>query len=382
MTKGTVTAYSRTLALLALLAGLGLLSSCLARPVVEPFATGLNQPRGMVFDDAGNLFVAEAGAPDAQAEAESPISTNHSGRVVRIALDRQVATVVDGLPFTHYSDSGTDVGSADVVVLAGALYVLTGEGYDRLSRAVLRVQPGEPPQPVASILNFAMAGTPLAQMIGPNAVAANPYAMVAAPDASALYVADGASGRVLRVTLDGNISVFAELPDMPPLTGLAFGPDGRLYFADFSPLPHISGSGAIWAADQAGELAVAAAGLTMPIDIGFDAAGAMYVLEFGAGQQPGQPYAAGGGRLLRIARDGARTVVLDRLNYPTAMVFSRTGDLYIAVSGVFSAPGQGEILKVPCAVLSSSMRTDSVRQGYRLQVAGSRASASRSHARL
>jgi DNA-binding beta-propeller fold protein YncE len=61
-------------------------------------------------------------------------------------------------------------------------------------------------------------------------VASNPFALAAAPDDSTLYVADGASGRVLRVALDEQISVLAALPQMPPLTGLAFGPDGKLYF--------------------------------------------------------------------------------------------------------------------------------------------------------
>ena len=91
----------------------------------------------------------------------------------------------------------------------------------------------------------------------------------------------------------------------------------------------------------------------MPIDVGFEGAGAMYVLEFSDGRRPGQPYAAGLGRLLRIEHNGARTVVLDRLNYPTAMAFSRAGDLYIAVNGAFSAPGQGAILKIACGALGA-----------------------------
>jgi hypothetical protein len=91
----------------------------------------------------------------------------------------------------------------------------------------------------------------------------------------------------------------------------------------------------------------------MPIDVGFDAAGTMYVLEFGDGRQVDQPYAGNGGRLLRVERDGARAVVLDRLDHPTAMAFAPSGDLFVAVGGAFSTPGQGAILRVPCRILGS-----------------------------
>jgi hypothetical protein len=71
------------------------------------------------------------------------------------------------------------------------------------------------------------------------------------------------------------------------------------------------------------------------------------------GQISRKPYAAGNGRLLRAERNGSSTIVLDQLNYPTAMTFSHTGDLYIAVGGVFTAPGQGAILKVACLNLAA-----------------------------
>jgi hypothetical protein len=35
------------------------------------------------------------------------------------------------------------------------------------------------------------------------------------------------------------------------------------------------------------------------------------------------------------------------------MVFSRAGDLYIAVGGAFTKPGQGQILKVSCQALGA-----------------------------
>jgi hypothetical protein len=97
-----------------------------------------------------------------------------------------------------------------------------------------------------------------------------------------------------------------------------------------------------------------ATGLNQPRGLAFDAAaGQMYMLEFGDGRQPERPYAAGVGRLLRIAHDGSRTIVPDRLNYPTALIFSHAGDLYIAVGGAFSAPAAGAILKVPCRALGA-----------------------------
>ena len=344
-------AYWALLRRVALLTSLALLATCGAGPAAEPFVAGLNQPRGMAFDAAGSLLVAEAGAPDPAADHSVQPEVNHSGRVLRIAAGRQPTALVDRLPFTHYPTSG-DIGAADVAVLGGAVYVLTGEGYDdELSRAVLRLRPNEPPERVADLLSFAIGTTSLDNQMSTGGVPTNPYAMVGAADGSALYVADGASGRVLRVGLDGQIRVFATLPGMPPLTGMAFGPDSRLYITMFSTQPHAPGSGAIWAADAAGTLAIAASGLTMPIDVGFDAAGAMYVLEFSDGLQPGQPYAAGRGRLLRIEPAGPPVIVIDRLDHPTAMIFSPTGDLYIATGGAFATAGQGAILRLSCQAL-------------------------------
>lgn len=317
-------------------------------PQVEPFATGLNQPRGMAFDDAGNLYVAEAGAAEAGADEWVSPSTNYSSRVLRITPGREVTTLLDGLPFTHYEIAG-DVGATDVQVIGDTVYVLTGEGYDdQLSRAVLQVSPGEPPRRIANLLTFAFASTSAADQLASGAVPSNPYAMVAAPDREVLYITDGASGSVLSVTLDGITRGFAVLPNMPPLTGLTFGPEGRLYVAMLSSLPLTRGSGAIWVADSAGHVSVAVGELTLPIDVAFGSTGEMYVLEFGDVLQRTQPYTAGTGRLLRVAKDGTQTVVLDQLNYPTGMIFSRQGDLYIAVSGAFSPAGQGAILKVPC----------------------------------
>ena len=277
----------------------------------------------MALEADGSLLVAEAGVVG-PADEDTPVEINTSGRVLRITPARQIEVLADGLPFTHDAASGTDVGPADVALLQSERFLLTRESHAPLSRLLLRLTPGAPQQQVASVLNFAMRDILLAKMVGGAGVQANPFAMAATPQGGAFFLSDGASGRVLRACLDGAITVFAEVPGMPPLTGMAFGPDGRLYVAVFSVLPHTPGTGAL------------------------------YVLEFGDGRSPREPYAAGAGRRLWITADGARRVVLSHFDHPTWMLFTPTGNLLIAVGGAITAAGQGAIVRVACADLGSA----------------------------
>jgi sugar lactone lactonase YvrE len=324
-----------------------LFAACTGSPQIEIVAAGLNQPRGMVFDADGNLYVAEAGAVDPEDNSTITPKINHSSRVVRIGPDRKIIPVIEDLPFTNYIVAG-DIGATDVTMLDGTLYILTGEGYDdELSRAVLRITEDGEPQLIASIRSFVESITPMDSLMGLGAShAANPFAMIPAPDGETFYISDGASGRILRMTRDGVLSLWAEWPNTPPLTGLAFGPDDHLYVAMLSALPFGPGNGAILRAESDGELAIAVPDLTMVIDLAFDAAGVMYILEISSGPTPTQLYAPMSGRLLRIEEDGAHTVLLEELNHPTAIILSPQGDLYLAVKGAFSAPGEGAIWKV------------------------------------
>lgn len=333
---------------------LALLTSCATDPQIEIYATGLNQPRGMAFNARGHLYVAEAGAVDPADTSTVTPKINQSSRVVQIAPDRRIVPVVEGLPFTNYVVAG-DIGATDVVILDEVLYVLTGEGYDdQRSRMVLRLTADSLLQPVASIRSFVESSGALDSLMEASAAhAANPFAMIAAPDGEEFYISDGASGRVLRMTKEGALSLWAEWPQMPPLTGLTFGPDGHLYVAMLSAFPFGPGQGAVLRTETSGALAVAVPDLTMPVDVAFDASGAMYVLEISSGPAPPRLYAPHSGRLLRIEEEGTHTLLLTEIPYPTAMAFSPQGDLYLAVNGAFSAPGEGAIWKMSCRMLGA-----------------------------
>ncbi|MCB0112683.1 MAG: ScyD/ScyE family protein [Caldilineaceae bacterium] len=307
----------------------------------------------MAFDADGNLYVAEAGAVDPEDNSTIAPKINHSSRVVRIDADRHITPMLEGLPFTNYIIAG-DIGATDVAILDGNLIILTGEGYDdKLSRMVLRLTPDGSPESIASIRAFVEFITPMDSMMGAGAGhAANPFAMIVSPDGETVYISDGAAGRILQMTGEGGLSLWAKQPNAPPLTGLAFGADGRLYAAMLSALPFQAGNGAVLRADSRGGFAIVVPDLTMAVDVAFDATGTMYVLEISSGPTPAQLYAPASGRLLRIAADGTRTVILDKLNYPTSMIFSTQGDLYLSINGAFSAAGVGEIWRVPCQMVA------------------------------
>ena len=79
-------------------------------------ATGLSSPRGMTWDDAGALFVAQAGT------GETATSVGPASSLVRIDGGCPVA-VAGGLPSSF--DPFRDVlGPSDVLILGGQMYVL------------------------------------------------------------------------------------------------------------------------------------------------------------------------------------------------------------------------------------------------------------------
>jgi hypothetical protein len=171
------------------------------------------------------------------------------------------------------------------------------------------------------------------------------------PDAAngRFLVTDGATGHVLAAGLDGDIQVFSDVTGHEVLTGIAWGPDGLVYVASFSQLPHATGVGAILQLHTDGSFVVAADNLTAPIDLAFDMARRMYVLEFIDGTETGDPYRGKTGRLLRLEPEGdgwaSGQVLVQDLPFPTALLIDGQDRIYISVHGAFSPPNSGLVLR-------------------------------------
>lgn len=312
---------------------------------------GLNEPRGLSILTNGSLCVAEAGRlAEGQVVREGPTANlADTGSVSCVDTAGARKLIIEQLPHVYYNVTGVSTGPADVAAMDGHLYLLTGEGQGDLARNLLRItDPTTSPEIVADFMAFAIE-TAQPDFFDETDIISNPFAMI--PDAAngRFLVTDGATGHVLAAGLDGDIQVFSDVTGHEVLTGIAWGTDGLVYVASFSQLPHATGAGAILQLHTDGSFAVAVDNLTAPIDLAFDMAGRMYVLEFIDGTETGDPYRGKTGRLLRLEPEGdgwaAGQVLVQGLPFPTALLIDGQDRIYISVHGAFSPPNSGLVLR-------------------------------------
>ena len=99
------------------------------------------------------------------------------------------------------------------------------------------------------------------------------------------------TAKVYRITPDGQLSVYAD--GLTALTGLAFDAQGQLYALETSgpgqspEAPVIPGTGRVMKVGPQGSLQVVATGLVFPTAMTFGPDGRLYVANFGYGFPPG-----------------------------------------------------------------------------------------------
>jgi glucose/arabinose dehydrogenase len=224
------------------------------------FASGLNKPRGMVFDGAGNLFASIGG----------------DGTVVKFAPNGTQSLVASsglGFPEGLAFDS------------SGNLYVADSGG------ALNKIAPDGTVSPV-----FSMTG---AFFFG-----------VAVDGLNNVYVADAVGGVVYKFT--GTLSTFASVPGA---TGLAFDSAGNLFVStqcESFPFGNCTTGGRIVKITPRGKKTTFASGLGDGDlrGLAFDAFGNLFVADLAPAPNKGQPI----GNVFKITPTGLVSVFTKGLN--------------------------------------------------------------------
>ncbi len=359
---------------------LALASSASVNPVAQPIlrangawevvATGLFNPRGLAFGPEGALYVAEAGSggdgpciPGGGGSVRCYGATGAITRISPLEFGSQVRIVSELPSIAPQGGFGAD-GPVDIAFRGrGGAYVVIGFGGDPAWRSDL----GSVGSFFGTVLHLSASGhvtqvtDVAAHEVAENPdgaeVDSNPYGLLTLP--SRRVIADAGANALIEVDTSGRTRTLATFPirlvqlPFPPFvqipmqavpTTVALGPDGALYVGELTGFPFPAGGANVYrVSPEGGAPEVYASGFTNIIDIAFDIAGNLYVLEIDADSILfGEP--VGLGDLIRVTSNGQRTTVLADLLVPAGMVITRDGAIYLTVMGVF--PGDGQVIRV------------------------------------
>jgi hypothetical protein len=141
------------------------------------------------------------------------------------------------------------------------------------------------------------------------------------------------------------------LPFGPPVfqsvpTAVALGPDAAYYIGELTGFPFPSGAANVYRIDQTtGTRTVAHAGFTNIVDLTFDPAGNLYVLQISTNGLASS-MGPGPGALIKVSSGtGMRTTIASQgLSFPTGLTIGPDGAFY--VSNLGNAAGSGQVLRL------------------------------------
>jgi hypothetical protein len=147
-------------------------------------------------------------------------------------------------------------------------------------------------------------------------------------------VTDGHLNRVLRVTLDGEITVSIQFDNIVP-TGLEVR-GNTIYMAEAGPVPHLPQDGKVVSFGPNSPTATeVASGAPLLVDVEFGG-GRLYALSqgiFPVGSPPATPALPNTGELVKVNRDGNFTVITDGLDRPTSLEFIGNTAYVVTLTG-------------------------------------------------
>src|SRR2546430_9196239 len=147
-------------------------------------------------------------------------------------------------------------------------------------------------------------------------------------------VADSHLNRVLRASLDGEITVLIAFGNIVP-TGLEVR-GNTVYMAEAGPDPHVPQDGKVVSFGPRSPTATeVASGTPFLLDVEFDGGGRLYALSHGTvdpniDPSNAVPYT---GALVKVNEDGTFTVIMDGLDRPTSLEFIGNTAYFVTLTG-------------------------------------------------
>ena len=290
-------------------------------PTATLLVRGLEGATGSTVGPDGALYVTEGVA----------------GRISRVDPQTgEKTTFASGLPPAIISIGGSSIGGAiDVAFIDNIAYVLVtlvdsyvgGTGVD----GIYRVDGPDSFTVVADIGAFNLSHQPSGFDI------AVPTGLQYALQTSrgGFLVTDGHLNRVLRVTLDGEVTVLIAFGNIVP-TGLAVR-GNTVYMAEAGPVPHLPQNGKVVSFEpKSPTAAVVASGARLLVDVEFGPGNGLYALSqgiFPVGSPPATPALHNTGSLVKVNGDGTFTFVMDSLDQPTSLEFIGNSAYVVTLTG-------------------------------------------------
>jgi hypothetical protein len=276
--------------------------------------TGLEGGSGSTVGPGGALYVTETAA----------------GRISRVdPKTGDITTFASGLPKSIVGLGG----AMDVAFIGSTAYALvTLVGPDVGGTDVVGIYRVDGPDSftvVADIGAFALSNPPVTPFDIPTGVQ---YALETYR--GGFLVTDGHHNRVLRVTLDGEVTELIAFGNIVP-TGLAVS-GNTVYMAEAGPVPHEPEDGKVVSFGPKSPTATeVASGASLLVDVEFGRGRTLYALsqgDFGGGP-PGSPAAPNTGSLVKVNGNGTFTVLADGLDRPTSLEFIGTTAYVVTLTG-------------------------------------------------
>jgi sugar lactone lactonase YvrE len=329
----------------------GVAALCLAALIAPAVAQdgvvvdGLTYPRGIAYDEDGNLYIAEAGGGGDLVLFEQPdvtITGGLSGQVIKIAPDGTRSIAVPALTTVfNPNEGGVSIGVYRAIPAGGSIWLVLSDAQNltvfsdavvEVDAATLRVKN------YIDLYAYEVANNP----DGTEEIYSNPSDVAISPDGTVYIVDTGANTLFTWSEADG-LQVVKAWPNTVP-TSVDFGADGSLYVG-FLGTGLVPGAGLIEHLSADGsEVIETFSGLTTITDVLVTEAGDLYavsIIEFGE-----QGPIPDSGKVLQVTSDGA-TPVLEGLTAPFGLAQSPDGTVVVSTGSAFAPPGAGTVVEVP-----------------------------------